>query len=355
MASGFYGGYNMGDEAVFSGLLTLLHAGDRPIDLTILSSDPAFTTRTYGLRALDRSLLRDAVRRAVALRQSDALVFGGGGLLQDVSGRRGIRGTLGRTLSLSHWALRSGVPLVFWGIGVGPLRYTSLPQVAEVLSRAKVLAVRDGASHDLVRRMGIESDVLPDLAWALDLPLCPDGQQLGVCLRRWPGLDLPSVARGLHAVHGWFPGPIVFLPFERQDLEVGRDLQDLLGAEAVDVPQDLPTLPETIERYKSCGAVVAMRLHAGLLAAAQGIPSCGVAYDPKVSELHRSFGADGIYLPVPRAGEAPQLLLKTMHDRPGWGERLRRHAQEQRELAFQGAERIMAALQPRGAPTDPHA
>lgn len=345
LASGFYGGYNMGDEAVLSGLLALLGAGGRRVDLTVLSGNPDVTRATYGVRALDRSIFRDALRRALALRQSDALILGGGGLLQDVSGRRGIRGTLGRTLSLARWANRYGVPLVFWAVGVGPLHYTSVPDVAAVLRRAASIAVRDKASQALLHLAGVEAEILPDLAWALDLPERTGGQQLGISLRRWPGLDLQAVARGLRAVHGWFPGPIVFLPFERQDLEVGQTLQDLLGRDAVDVPATLPSLPEIIERYASCGAVVAMRLHSGLLAAAQGIPSAGIAYDTKVSELHDALGPYGVWLPVARAGEAPQALLAALRERGDWGRHLRGYAQEQRRLAFLGAERVLARLE----------
>lgn len=355
LASGFYGGYNMGDEAVLSGLLALVGTASRPVDLTVLSGNPEFTRATYDIRALDRSIFRDAVRRAVALRQSDALVLGGGGLLQDISGRRGIRGTLGRTLSLARWANRYGVPLVFWAVGVGPLRYTSIPQVAEVLRRAKALTVRDKASQALLRLAGIEAEILPDLAWALDLPLHSGGQQLGISLRRWPGLDLQAVARGLRAVHGWFPGPIVFLPFERQDLEVGQALQDLLGHDQVDVPPILPTLTEIIERYALCGAVIAMRLHAGLLAAAQGVPSIGLAYDSKVSELHDALGPYGLWLPVARAGDAPAALLAALGEHSGWGEHLRSYAAEQQRLAFAGAEHILSLLQPHGPRLDPEA
>ena len=348
LASGFYGGYNMGDEAVLSGLLALVGASSRPIDLTVLSGKPEFTRQTYGIRALDRSIFRDAVPRALALRQSDALILGGGGLLQDISGRRGIRGTLGRTLSLARWANRYGIPLVFWAVGVGPLRYTSLPEVADVLRHAVALTVRDKASQALLHLAGVEAEILPDLAWALELPERTSGQQLGISLRRWPGLDLPAVARGLRAVHGWFPGPIVFLPFERQDLEVGQALQELLGYDKVDVPPALPSLDDIIERYAWCGAVIAMRLHSGLLATAQGIPSIGLAYDTKVSELHDALGCHGLWLPVARAGEAPAALLAALGDHPGWGGRLREYAQEQRALAFAGADRILSRLRARG-------
>jgi polysaccharide pyruvyl transferase CsaB len=345
LASGFYGGYNMGDEAVLSGLLALLGSADPPVDLTVLSGNPNYTHATYAIRALDRSIFRDAVPRAIALRQSDALILGGGGLLQDISGRRGIRGTLGRTLSLARWANRYGVPLVFWAVGVGPLHYTSVPQVAEVLRHSATLTVRDKASQALLRLAGLDAEILPDLAWALDLPYRTGGQQLGISLRRWPGLDLQAVARGLRAVHGWFPGPIVFLPFERQDLEVGQALQDLLGRDQVDVPQALPQLPEILDRYALCGAVIAMRLHSGLLATAQGIPSVGLAYDTKVSELHDALGANGLWLPVTRAGEAPAALLAALGAHSGWGDHLRQYAAEQHRLAFAGAERIITLLQ----------
>jgi hypothetical protein len=218
--------------------------------------------------------------------------------------------------------------------------------VARALQRAHVVAVRDEASQALCRGLGAESRIVPDHAWALSLPDSGSGERLGVSLRRWPGLDVRAVAAGMQAGGPW-QGPALFLPMEAPDLEVGRELQALLGAERIEVPDRLPTLPDLISDLARCRAVVAMRLHAGLLAAALGIPSVGIAYDPKVSELHRALG--GISVPVAEAGHAPLLLASEMEKRgAGWPSSLQTFAGAQREAARAAARELLGELRPHG-------
>jgi polysaccharide pyruvyl transferase CsaB len=344
LVSGFYGGFNLGDEAVLKGLLRLFEESSCPIDLTVLSGNPAMTTQSYGVHSLSRALTKDIVQRALELRRSDALILGGGGLLQDISGRRGMRGTLGRTLSLANWARRYRVPLVFWGVGVGPLHPRTIPSVAKALQNASMVAVRDEVSQSLCEDLGVRSRLVPDHAWALDLPESVGGDRLGISLRRWHGLDLQAVARGLRTVQARWRRPALFIAMEAEDLEIGRMLQEALGASNLEVPEHLPTLDGVIEQYRQCAGVIAMRLHAGLLAAAQGIPSIGISYDAKVSELHRALGEDGLWVPIERAGEAPRLLAEALSQRTGWHERLRAFAAQQRALSSSAAKDILGEL-----------
>ncbi len=344
LVSGFYGGFNLGDEAVLKGLLRLFAEASCDLDLTVLSGNPVMTAQSYGVRSLSRALTKDIVPRALMLRRSDALILGGGGLLQDISGRRGMRGTLGRTVSLAKWARRYRVPLVFWGVGVGPLQPRTIPSVAKALRSAAIVAVRDEVSQSLCEELGVASRLVPDHAWALDLPESTGGDRLGISLRRWPGLDLQAVARGLRAVQARWRRPALFIAMEAEDLEVGRMLRDALGAGNLEVPEALPTLEGVIEQYRQCAGVIAMRLHAGLLASAQGIPSIGISYDAKVSELHRALGEDGLWVPIERAGEAPKLLAEALSQRPDWHGQLRAFAAQQREASVAAAREILAEL-----------
>jgi polysaccharide pyruvyl transferase WcaK-like protein len=75
LVAGYYGYRNWGDEG---SLATLLQVLPREA-VCALSGDPAFTEATYGICALPRLELR-TVRRAI--RESDALILGGGSLLQ---------------------------------------------------------------------------------------------------------------------------------------------------------------------------------------------------------------------------------------------------------------------------------
>lgn len=343
LVSGFYGGYNLGDEAILAGLLALVRRHLPYAEVTVLSGNPAYTSSLHGVPSLSRALHRDMLARAARLRRSQFLIIGGGGLLQDVSGRQGARGTLGRTLSLAAWARRAGVPVVYWGIGVGPLSPRGLEAVRRALGRAELVAVRDRSSLDLCRAMGVPAEVVPDHAWALDLPPARSGSRLGISLRRWPGLDLTLFSRVLARLVREEGEPALFLPFEDDDTSIGRQLRHLMGGglEVPDRPDDIAGLTDL---YQRCRGVVAMRLHAGLLATVQGIPSVGIAYDRKVDELHRELGGAGRSLPLAEAPDAPQVLWDRLRETATLPESLLSHARERRQEADRSAAEILERL-----------
>lgn len=347
LVSGFYGGFNLGDEALLAGLLTLIGRHLPQAEVTVLSGNPSHTAAMHRVRSLSRALHRDVLARAGALRRSDLLIIGGGGLLQDVAGRQGARGTLGRTLSLAAWAHRAQVPVAYWGIGVGPLSPPALSSVQRALSRATLVAVRDRSSQELCRSIGVESELVPDHAWALELPPVRGGTRIGVSLRRWPGLDLTLFSQMLATIVRKENAPALFLPFEDDDCVVGRQLADLMGGgiEVPDRPEDLKNL---LALYAQCRGVVAMRLHSGLLAALQGIPSVGIAYDRKVDELHRELGDAGRCLPLADAPDAPRVLSEWQAAHPELPDLLLAHTAQRHEAANRSAASILQGMSRRG-------
>ena len=74
---GYYGKGNGGDEALLASLLQMLPDGVTPI---VLSGNPVETNQRYGVAARDRM---NAFQVLETLRTSDALIWGGGSLIQD--------------------------------------------------------------------------------------------------------------------------------------------------------------------------------------------------------------------------------------------------------------------------------
>ena len=52
--SGYYGFQNAGDDAVCYAIIEALRHEVPDCDITVLSNDPALTTKTYGVAAADR-------------------------------------------------------------------------------------------------------------------------------------------------------------------------------------------------------------------------------------------------------------------------------------------------------------
>ncbi len=156
LVSGYYGFGNLGDEALLAGLIGgLSRYGHQPV---ILSGDPAASRALHGVPAAAR--LRGLVP---ALLRADALVSGGGGLLQDRTSRR----SLDYYLGVIRLAKRLGKRVVVYGQSLGPLSDEGRAATAAAL-RGLPLALRDEQSLELARAMGLTAVLVADAALLLE-------------------------------------------------------------------------------------------------------------------------------------------------------------------------------------------
>lgn len=176
--SGYYGFRNSGDEAVLRSILTALETEGRLAGIAyepiVLSADPAWTTRMYGVRAVPRMKLAE-VRKAI--RESHGLISGGGSLLQDATGPASIPYYLG-IIKLAQWMRK---PTFVYAQGVGPVnRKVFRPMIAWVFKRCRYISVRDMESAELLHSMGLRAErveVVPDPVMGMKLP-----EEMGVAL-----------------------------------------------------------------------------------------------------------------------------------------------------------------------------
>jgi len=369
LIAGYYGFGNAGDEAILAGMLRELRALRPGLELTVASGDPAATAARHGVRAVPRDDLAAAI---AAIRESDLVILGGGGLFQDywrvppealLTARQG--GLL-TYLSFPVLAALLGRPAMLYAVGVGPLdtpEGREQTRVAFELSRRAT--VRDPGSLALLAELGspvpeggaveLAADpafLLPPAAGAeLDallakLEIRPAERLTGVALRPWdfgvePGVWVAEVARALDLHLAEAPGRLLFLPFQpADDLAVGRRIAARLArperALVVDRPLDPGELAGLLGR---CERVLAMRFHAALFALAAGVPTACLAYDPKVTALLAGAGLAGLVLPPDRwrAEEVAEALRRAAGPGPGFGEK-------QRELARRSAAIAIEAL-----------
>ena len=169
--SGYYGFRNSGDEAVLLSILTALEQAGKErgtrIAPIVLSADPAWTSRRYGVEAVPR--MKPAAVWS-ALRGSDGLISGGGSLLQDATGLGSIPYYLG-IMKMAHWC---GKPVFVYAQGIGPVnRAMFRVPIARAFRKAAYVSVRDEESAALLARMGVPQahiDVVPDPVMGLPLP-----------------------------------------------------------------------------------------------------------------------------------------------------------------------------------------
>jgi len=291
LISGYYGAGNLGDEALLAGLLGALR--DAPVTPVVASLDPRATTRDHGVAAVDRWRgLPLAVLRA------DAVLSGGGGLLQDVTSAR----SLDYYLSVLRLARLLRKPAVVFAQSLGPLTDAGEHRVRRAL-RGVPLGLRDQPSLELAARLGLPARSVADTA--LLLPPCDaiDGDAASEgALVLVPRAGYPAVCNvlrdlGRRHLDGGGRLRIVLLHPAADEPEGRRLHARLPGAEIV-VPA---TVSEARSALRGAHAVVSGRLHGMVFGATCGVPVAGLAYDPKVAGFGAEVGAPVV--PVPSGGE----------------------------------------------------
>ena len=306
--SGYYGFSNAGDDAILQSIHEGIMAASDEIGVIVLSRDPEQTRRQYGLEAVPRfNLFR--VRRA--LKRCDALLSGGGSLLQDRTSTR----SLVYYLSVIRWAKRMGKPVMLYANGIGPVtRPENREKVKQTVELADVVTLRDQASARELLDMGVTR---PELHVTADpvFNLAPAPKERGEELLRGTGLP-EGAAFAAVSVRGWsaaadFPEQtarlcdhlrrahgleILFLMMQpAADRETTERVRRAMEGPSylLDVSASPSELMAVLGRARLC---LAMRLHTLIFAARMAVPTVGLVYDPKVASYLQE-------LELPSAGD----------------------------------------------------
>lgn len=291
---GYYGKGNGGDEALLASLLQMLPSGVTPL---VLSGDPAQTAAQYDVEACDRM---SAPAVWSALRRSDALIWGGGSLMQDATS----------AISPFYYgglmaiAQRLGLRTIAWAQGIGPLeRGTTTWMAQQVFSRCTTVSVRDRASAALLNEWGVPFSLGPDPVWALSAEPVPGlwdlpAPRVAVSLRNHPSLTaerLEVLISALKSFQAATQTCILLLPFQPvQDLAIAQQIQARLPGVShilqIRDPQQLMGV------FRGVEMAIAMRLHALIMAAAAECRCFALSYDPKVSQLMQEQHLSGCEL-----------------------------------------------------------
>lgn len=284
--SGYYGYGNAGDEAILAGMLKTLRAERAELEVTVISGQPKQTARDHAVEAIAR--VRPGPLFS-ALRASDGLVSGGGGLLQDRTSARPVAYYAGVT----QLARLLGRPYVIYAQGLGPIHRAPNRRVAAVmLNGAAYCSLRDKDSIALARAIGTRRfiDLVADPALALESHASRAASPyLVVAVRDWPTrIDyIPAIRAALEELAGELT--IVALPMQgAADLEVSRAV--VSGIRGATVAAPTTTLTEHLAILGGASLVIGMRLHALILAAGAGVPAIAVSYDPKVDAFAGQVG-----------------------------------------------------------------
>lgn len=329
---GYYGEHNLGDDALLEVLLAQLPDHCQP---TVTACDEAELQRRHGIVTVDRRRLGAVLG---ALNRCDALVFGGGSLLQDATSFASL---LYYAVLVAAARLRRR-PVLFWAQGLGPLRRRrSRLLVAALLRLVQGCSWRDAQSAALAQHLGWRplrrqlasagAGVGSDPVWSLEAQSWSgSGGPLVLCFRPTAQLQGPAWRPWLAALEQLAPErELLWLPFHRhQDrglldqLRSDGLLTSGLAARSRELAPDRPD--DVLAVCGHSGLVLAMRLHGLILAAVSGAPVAALSYDPKVAAAARALGCPVAELDRPPEPAALLQQWRACLDRPPPADRVQR-------------------------------
>lgn len=300
--SGYYGFRNSGDDALFYAIVSGLKKHMPDIRVCVLSARAAQMRRQYRVDCEPRFNPFAVLR---TLRRSSMLLSGGGSLIQDATSSK----SLIYYLSVMKMAKNAGAKLYVYANGIGPLKDKNLKRAAKVLEKADYITLRDPASLDEIKRMGIKNKnvlVTADPALTLEGPtkselagffaengIEPSAEFFGISVRPWQNNDPMFVKKIAEiadfAAENYSLVPL-FLPMRYpHDLKISEEIAALTKAKSY-VIKNPCSVREMIGLASCCELVLGMRLHMLIYAAGAAVPIIGINYDKKVPDFLEYIG-----------------------------------------------------------------
>ncbi len=295
--SGSYGGFNLGDEAILSGIVGELRKSVSA-ELTVYSRDPDDTLRRH---AVERSVpIRQLTRREAREEVSrlDLLILGGGGILYDADAEAYLREV--------QLAQELGIPVAVYAISAGPLQDPDVrAAVTETLNRVQLITVRDRQGYRLLEDVGVAKEIhltadpalLIEAASSSADALITEGVDfdrhlVGFSVRE-PGPAAPHIspahyyellANAADFMIDRLNADVVFVPMEKTDIRhshgVVAKMEYSQRAEILRRNYTSEQILSLIGRFEFC---VGMRLHFLIFSALQGVPFVALPYASKVT------------------------------------------------------------------------
>lgn len=306
--TGSYGGLNLGDEAILKSIIAQLRAA-LPAEIVVFSRNAEDTLRRHDVEHAVpvRDISRAEAKAAVA--DLDVLIFGGGGILYDDEAEVYLR-----EVNLAH---ELGVPVMVYAVSAGPLRTRSARErVADAMSKAAVITVRDRHGRQLLEDIGVHRDILITADPALLLepePLRSDTllregldlsrRLVGFSVRE-PGPAAPEIdvdhyhallANAADFIVDRWKADIVFVPMERGQMDVQHShavISRMQNATHATVLKGNYSASQLLTLVSHFQFAVGMRLHFLIFSALQKVPFVALPYSSKVTGLLQDLGMD---------------------------------------------------------------
>ncbi len=277
--SGYYGFKNFGDEAILDVLTEHLKSLDCS-DITVFSSDVDYTKDKLNINAVKRF---DIAKVIQTISNSDILISGGGSLLQDVTSLK--------SLIYYSFIIAIGILLnkkvIIFAQGIGPLN-SSIAKfiVKNLLKYCTYVSVRDENSFNLLESFGVESDLVCDPIYSLEVKDRISDGSIGIQLREFKTMNYELLQKlALLVINKFADKKVKIFSLQKsQDYELSKKFELILKSFNPEINVEIIE-DDIINNISTLEYLFAMRFHAILVALKYGIKTCAINYDIKVEKL----------------------------------------------------------------------
>ena len=315
MISGYYGFNNTGDEAILTSMVRAFKEKIPQIKIAVLSRNPLQTSQAYQVKAINRLHLISILN---CLRDTNLFISGGGGLLQDSTGKGwSILYYLG--LILVAKILR--VPVIVYAQGIGPINKQINKKLMKwILNKVDLITVRDNSSKELLENLGVVKpsiyvnsdpsfllrrksniDILDKHPHIEELIYSNNHSVVGISVREYKENreDLKEIfAKVADYLIENYKAKIIFLPFKfDEDVCISEEILSLMKNKSQANVLKIRLEPEELLSLLSrLSLMVGVRLHSIIFSTMADIPFIALNYDPKVKNFVESLGLSELLL-----------------------------------------------------------
>jgi len=307
--AGYYGFKNLGDELLLYKIIQDILNIVPQAQFYIWSADKEFTKgflRDFPVVAVNRFSPEETI---LAIKASDVVILGGGGLIQEYYGIKVEDLFQGFGMGVPAYAVCPLLAKIFnkkvfyWCIGHGPV----VTQDAILFSKwfyslSDIVTLRDEQSYCLVKNLVAEKNVFLDTDPLLNFDFKKFSSQtkknvLGVSIRRWFN-DEKLTKKVLSAIKR-----LIETNKSVQILPIPCDLNldvEVMNRFAKELPEEnlfnieIETIEDIIKAISVCNWFVGMRLHSLVCAYKLKKPFLAISYDAKTEEFVKLVNAQSI-------------------------------------------------------------
>ncbi len=331
MISGYYGFDNCGDEAI---LMVMIQEFSKYIPkekITVLSNQPEKTKDLYQVDSILRTDLLSIINK---LKQTSVIISGGGGLLQDVTGKG---------FSVLYYAgliFLAGlfkVPAIVYGQSIGPIKnkFNQL-LVKNAFKNVNLIIVRDDESKVFLEKMNVLNKniiVNADIAFLLKKANIPNtikkkyemdklsfidnnNLKIGIVIRNCNDIakdyekkitQLAKIADYLIEKH---KSTLFFIPFQSDaDIAIIKDIKNKMKFTSARIIDEKLNPKEILSLISEFTLIIGMRLHSIIFATINEIPFIAIEYNSKVKDYVNSLSLNELLINL------NQLTVKNIEDK----------------------------------------